>query len=76
MPENPLIRWISHIAAEVQHGSSAMGGYCLNPQFQNRAFALPCLCVMCVAVLRIVFALGAGADLRGGFSKPSGFVGI
>ncbi len=42
------------MAAEVLHGSSAMGGYCLIPRFQNKRDHLWCLFVMCVPVLRIV----------------------
>ncbi len=53
------------------------GGYCLNPQLQNKAFGLSCLCVMCVSLLQIVrwpsdfFANGGRC-----FGKSPGFVGI
>jgi len=53
--KNSLILWEStHTAAEVLHGSSAMGGYCFIPRCQIKAFRSLCLFVICVAVLRCV----------------------
>lgn len=46
----------THMAAEVLLGSSAMGGYCLIPQCQNKPDRLSCLFVKCVPVLLFVIA--------------------
>lgn len=47
-----------HLATEGLPGSSVMGGYCLNPQLNDKMPQRGSLFVMCVAVLPIVGRAG------------------